>query len=105
MVWVDDSILGYVDVLNFLYDDIVLGFDIVIKETMVVLEFDIFAEEPELIPLNTIVEDIFGEIFFELIDSDPWEIFASEGGAFLIAFGDLVFESQKDGLGFFAIGN
>jgi hypothetical protein len=105
LVWVNDSIFGYVDVLNFLDDDIVLGFDVVIKVAMIVFEFDIFAEEPELIPLNAIVEVIFGDIFFELIDSDPWKIFASEGGAFFITFGHLVFESQKNGLGFFAIGN
>lgn len=59
MVWVDDSVFGYVDTLDFLDDDIVLGFNVVVEESMVVFEFYVFAEEPELIPGDAVVEVIF----------------------------------------------
>lgn len=89
--------------MYFLDDDIVFWFYVVIEESMIVFEFNVFAEEPKLIPLDAIAEVIFSEIFFKLIDSDPGKILASEGGAFLLSFGDLVLKGQKDGLGFFTI--
>ncbi len=105
MVWVDDSIFGYVDGLYFFYNDIVFWLDIVIEESIIVFELNVFAEEPELIPGDAVAKVIFGDILFKLIDSDPWKIFTSEGGAFVLSFGDLIFKGQKDGFGFFAIGH
>jgi hypothetical protein len=104
LIWVYNSIFGYIDTLDFLDDDIVFWLNVVVKESMIVLEFDVFTKEPELIPRDSVTEVIFGDILFKLIDSDPRKIFASEGGAFFLSFGDLIFKGQKDGFGFFAIG-
>ena len=84
--------------MDFLNDDIVLRFHVIIEESMIVFEFDVFAEESQLIPKYTIVEVVFGQVFFQLIDSDPWKILASEGGTFFLSFRNLVFKCQKDGL-------
>lgn len=88
------SVFGHVYVLDFLDDDVVLWFDVVIEETMVIFEFDVFAEEPELIPLYFVVEPVFGEILFELVDSDPGKVLSSKGRTFFLSFKDLVFKGQ-----------
>ncbi len=46
LVWVDDAVLGHINILYFLYDDAVLLLHIIIEKTMIVFQFNVLAEEP-----------------------------------------------------------
>lgn len=59
---------------------------------MVVFQFDVFAEQPQLIPDYFVVELIFGDIFFQFIDADPGEVFSGEGRTLVLSFEDLILE-------------
>lgn len=103
LIRIDDSVFWHVNVLHFLDDNIVLLFNIVVEETMIVFELNVLAEESELIPLYFVVVLVFGEILFKLIDSDPWEILTCEGRTFFLSFHDFVLESQLNRLNLFLV--
>lgn len=45
LIRIDDSILGHVDILYFLNNDIVLLLHIVIEKAMIIFELNVFTEE------------------------------------------------------------
>jgi hypothetical protein len=103
LIRIDDSVFGHINVLHFLDDNIVLLFDIVVEETMIVFELNVLAEESKLVPLYFVVVLIFCKILFKLIDSDPWKILTCEGRTFFLSFYNFVLKCQLNRLDFFLV--
>lgn len=94
LIWVDYPVLRHANALDFLDNDAILLLDIVVEESVVVLQLNVFAKQSKLVPLDFVTEFVFSKVFFEFVNSDPRKILSSKGRTFFLSLGHLIFKCQ-----------